>query len=190
MKYMSTIAICKGFALCRGFMTANDKFNYDPADSNTDTRYTQITYLDPGVGSFYRNSDFICGFDGSNLTVSDNYKDWFDKNVQLGDNNSALINIEEFKGTFCSFSTTDSVGIQWTCINPIPANKPFSPTLLKQNTNLSIQGDGKEHVIVSVRGSITINNKTINQYNYARVLGGKTADVVIPSGSEAVYLTR
>lgn len=189
MKYIASTTICKGFALCRGFITPSDKFNYDPADANVDTRYTQISYLSPGMGTFYRGNDPVCSFDGTNYTVSNDYKDWYTNNVQIGDNQSALMNIDAFKGTFCSFEA-GPLGCEWTCINPIPNDKPFTPTLLKQNTNMTIQGDGNTHIILSVKGSITINNKNINQYNYARVLEGKTADVVIPSGSEAIYLTR
>jgi hypothetical protein len=188
MKFIASTVLCKGFALCRGFITPNDVYNYDPADADVATRYTQIFYLIEGSGSLYSGQTFVGEYNGTNSNVIDSYKDTFDQYVQKGDR-SLLIDLRFVKGQPFSFQSGNN-GAGWLCINPVPADGLFTPELLKSNTSRTIVGDGNEHIVMCAKGSITINDKTFNQFNYARVLEGKTANIVVPSESEAIYLTR
>lgn len=188
MKFIASTVMCKGFALCRGFITPNDEYNYSPDDADIATRYTQIFYLIEGSGSLYSGNTYIGDYNGSNSSVIDEYKSQYDQYVQKGDT-SLLIDLRVFKGSPFSFKSGDK-GAGWLCINPVPADGLFNCNLIKSDTNFSITGDGKDHIIMCAKGNITINNITFNQFNYAKVSEGKIADVVVPSGSEAIYLTR
>lgn len=188
MKFIASTVLCKGFALCRGFITPNDVYNYDPSDSNIDTRYTQIFYLIEGSGSLYSKETYIGDYNGNNSSVIDEYKQQYDQYVQKGDT-SLLIDLRVFKGSHFSFRSGDK-GAGWLCINPVPSDKLFVPQLIKSNTSTTIVGDQNEHIVMCAKGNITINGITFNQFNYARVLEGKTAEIVVPSDSEAIYLTR
>lgn len=167
MKLMSTLAVCKGFAQCRGFITPNDSFEYTVNDTTADSKFSQIICLLEGSGVMYNS-------DGSEYGRSDapnvwDLRQYFGKTYKLVAGNK---------------------GATWLCINPIPADKFFSFELKRSNSNFTIIGDGREHVILCLRGTLNINDKELKQFNYSRILNGKTANIVIPSESEALYLTR
>ena len=186
MKFIASTVMCKGFALCRGFITPNDVYNYDPSDADIATRYTQIFYLIEGSGSLYSGDTYIGDYNGNNSSVIDEYKQRFDQYVQKGPT-SLLIDLRVFKGTKFSFRSGDK-GAGWLCINPVPPDSLYTPTLLTSDT--TIVGDDKDRVVMCAKGNITINDKKFDQFNYAKIMDGVTANVVIPSGSEAIYLTR
>jgi hypothetical protein len=165
MKLMSTLAVCKGFAQCRGFITPNDSFEYTISDTTTDSKFSQIFCLLEGGGVMYNS-------DGSEYG-------------RLND----VWDLREYFGKTYKFVAGDK-GAAWLCINPIPADKFFSFELKRSNTNFTIEGDGKEHIILCTKGTLNINDKELKQFNYSRILNGKTANIVIPGESEAIYLTR
>ena len=167
MKLMSTLAVCKGFAQCRGFITPNDSFEYTVNDTTTDSRFSQIFCLLEGGGIMYNA-------DGSEYGRSDVSNAW---------------DLREFFGKTYKFVAGDK-GATWLCINPMPADKFFSFELKRSDTSFTIEGDGKEHILLCTKGTLNINDNTLKQFNYSRILNGKTANVVIPSESEALYLTR
>lgn len=188
MKFIASTVLCKGFALCRGFITPNDSYNYSPEDSNIDTRYTQIFYMIEGSGSIKLNNNFVGSFDNNYSNVVPEYQDHYNTYVKQGAT-SLLIDLRIMQGSAFSF-TSGEKGAGWLCINPVPTDKLFDCDLILGGTSKTITGDGKEHIIMCAKGSITINDKTFSQFNYARVLEGKTANIVVPSDSEAIYLTR
>ena len=167
MKLMSTLAVCKGFAQCRGFITPNDSFEYSLNDTTSDAKFSQIFCLLEGGGIMYNS-------DGSEYGRSDT---------------TIALDLRDYYGKTYKFVAGDK-GAAWLCINPIPADNFFSFELKKSNSNFTITGDGKEHIILCTKGTISINDKELKQFNYSRILNGKTADIVIPSESEALYLTR
>jgi hypothetical protein len=188
MKFIASTVLCKGFALCRGFITPNDSYNYSPDDANIDTRFTQVFYMIEGSGSIHLNNNFVGQFNSGSSNVVPEYQQYYDQYVKRG-NSSLLIDLRGFQGSAFNF-TSGNNGAGWLCINPVPADKLFDCDLIRGNTNTTITGDGREHIVMCAKGNITINGKKFEQFNYARVLEGKTADIVVPSDSEAIYLTR
>jgi len=188
MKFIASNILCKGFALCRGSITPNDNYNYSPEDDNVDARYTQIFYLLEGNGHLKVENDIIGWYDNNIVTMNPECDSEI-RNHVFNNGATCLVDLKVFKGKPFGFISGDK-GASWICINPIPANKPFDCDLILGETSKTIVGDGKEHIVMCARGSIFINDKPFNIFNYARVLKGKTAEVVVPSGSEAIYLTR
>jgi hypothetical protein len=164
---MSTLAMCKGFAQCRGFITPNDSFEYSLDDTTSDAKFSQIFCLLEGGGIMYNE-------DGTEYGRSDISNAW---------------DLREFHGKRYKF-VSGNKGAAWLCINPIPADKFFSFELKRAGSTFEVNGDGKEHIILCIKGTLNINDKELKQFNYSRILNGKTAHVVIPSESEALYLTR
>ena len=165
MKNIASNVLCKGFVLCSGNISPNDEYHYNPADSTVDAKYTQIFYLIEGNGTLFKEDSFVGQFDGSSFTVSNNYQYYKDHNVIEG-NKSALVDLRFLKGSSFNFKAGDR-GASWICINPIPALKPFDCDLL--SNDFIINGDRKERIVVCSKGSITINDKQLKQYNYARI---------------------
>lgn len=163
----STTALCKGFAICTGHITANDTYQYSLEDTTTDTKYSQIFYL----------------FDGGGIMYDDNDNEYGRSDV------SNAWDLREFHRKKYKF-VSGNKGATWVCINPVPANKFFDMELVKSNSQKTIAGDGKEHIILCLKGIITVNGNELTSLKYSRILNGKVADVVVPSGSEAMYLTR
>ena len=188
MKLIASNILCKGFALCRGFITPHDTYNYSPEDANVDTRYTQIFYLLEGNGHLKYNNDVVMSYSDGVFTLNPSYKNEVENFINVK-GSTFMADLRGFKGRPFSFVSGDK-GAGWICINPVPASKPFDSSLILGGTTKTIVGDGKEHVVMCVRGSININDKSFNIFNYARVLEGKTAEIVVPSDSEALYLTR
>jgi hypothetical protein len=188
MKLMASLVLCKGFALCRGFITPNDTYSYDASETNVDTRFSQIFYMIDGGGTLNSSGKVI----GSNINGSQYVDpDWqsnYNDKVQMT-SNSMLVDLRDFYGKSYNFVAGDR-GAGWLCINPIPSGSFFSSSLLTAGTTRTIIGDGNEHIVMCAKGTITANDKPLNQFNYTRVLNGKTANIVVPSDSEAIYLTR
>ena len=57
--------------------------------------------------------------------------------------------------------------------------KSYSQVIGKEN---------EENVIVCLEGDMTVNDVPLKEFNYARVLKDKVANVVIPEGAVAVHL--
>jgi len=167
MKLESSIVICKGFALCRGHMTPGDSYSYTKDDTTQDARFSQVFYLVEGGGIMY---DGI----GREHGRSDASDVW---------------DFREYYGKSYRFLAGTS-GATWLCVNPLPSNKFFNVELIRENNNKTIVGDGAEHIILCAKGNLTINDKSLSQFNYSRILNGKTAEVNVPAGSEALYLSR
>ncbi len=167
MKLIGAFAVCKGFAMCRGHMTSNETYSYTQEDTQNDAKFSQIIYVIEGSGILFDHDNNRVRSSGSN-EVND---------------------LREFYGKPYKF-ISGSKGATWICINPFPADKFFDVRLIKQNLNEIIVGSEKENVIVCVKGSITINDKKIEQFKYARILNDKTANIVIDSDSSALHLTR
>ena len=160
MKLISSLHICKGFAMCRGHITANDQYEYTERETSEDTRFSQIFYLLEGSGiapdgNFYKDKLLM------------DMRDYFQKQYKFIAGNN---------------------GATWLCINPIPANKFFDAEIL--NTPTTIVGDGREHIIICAKGTIFANDKELKQFNYVRVLNEKTANISFSEDSEAIYLKR
>ena len=167
MKLMSTLALCKGFAQCRGHITANDSFEYTLDDTTSDSKFSQIFCLLEGGGIMYDDK-------GNEYGRSNTYNAW---------------DLREFHGKTYKF-VSGAHGATWLCINPIPVNKFFQFELKRSNSEFDMVGNDKEQIILCTKGDIIVNDKTLNVFNYARVWTGKSAHVKIPHNSEAIYLTR
>lgn len=165
MKLISTLSVCKGFAMCRGHITSNDFYEYTQEDVSSDARFSQIFYLLEGSGTVYNS-------DGSLHDKSDVSNAW---------------DIRYFYKKPYKFVAGDR-GATWICINPIPADKFFDMELIKQST--SIEGTEEEQNIICVKGTAIINDKQLKQFNYARIPNGKVANITVPEGSELLYIKR
>lgn len=188
MKLIASLVLCKGFALCRGFITPNDSYNYDASETNVDTRFSQIFYMIEGGGTLNCEGKVIGSNVNGNQYVDPEWRDAYNEKVQMS-SNSMLIDLRDFYGKSYNF-VAGEYGAGWLCINPIPSEKFFTPSLIRAGETKTIEGDGKEHIVMCAKGTITANDKSLNQFNYTRVLNGKTANIVVPSDSEAIYLTR
>jgi hypothetical protein len=167
MKLMSTLALCKGFAQCRGHITSNDSFALTQEDTSTDTKFSQIFCLLEGGGSIYDDK-------GIELGSSFDYNAW---------------DLRSLHGKTYSFKAGPH-GATWLCINPIPADKFFNFELKRSGTEFDMIGNDSDQIILCTKGNIFVNDKNLNIFNYARVWTGKSAHVKIPHNSEAIYLTR
>lgn len=168
MKKFETLAICRGFALCRGYITPNDSHEYSHSDTSTNARFSQIFYLTRGGGKLYKYDNTIYG-------ESDTPNIW---------------DLREFYKEPYILASGDK-GAEWICINPIPANKFFDFELLSTGTKKTIYGNKeKEQSIICLKGTLLINDKVFNKYNYTRILDGKIADITVNNDSEALYLFR
>jgi len=162
MKTIDKLIICKGFALCRGIMSPYDSYYYTLEETSTDTKFSQLLYLLYGGG------------------IAPDGKEY---------HNNLLLDVRDYYQKPFAFKS-GSAGAMWLCINPIPANKFFDASLIKAGETRTIVGDGKEHVILSAKGDIIANDKTLEMFQYTRVLNGKEAVITVPENSEAIYLTR
>jgi hypothetical protein len=163
MKFIDDISICKGFAICKGHMTGNEVYEYSAEDAKKDTVYSQILFGVNGTGAAYDSN-------GNKIT---------DINANV------LYDFKEYYGKKYSIRAFENGGT-WICINPIPANKFYTQKILTNDT--TIVGDGHEHVLICLFGSIVVNEKTLNQLQYARIFKDKTANIIIPDGSIAIHL--
>jgi hypothetical protein len=163
MKFIDNVSICKGFAICKGHMTGGEVYAYSAEDARNDAVYSQLLFGVNGSGAAY-------DADGNKII------DIFPNTVY---------DFKEYYGKGYSIRALENGGT-WICINPIPASKMYSYELLTGNTN--IVGDGSEHVLICIIGSISVNEKTLKQLQYARILKDKIANIVIPEGSMAIHL--
>ena len=167
MKTVETLAVCKGFALCRGSITADDFYEYTYNDTSTDAKFSQIFFLEEGSGELQNSDGTVYG---SSLV-------------------SGVWDLREFYKKIYRFVPYEK-GAKWICINPIPSNKFFNIEHLKAGTERTIIGNDKLEIILCLRGSLNINDKVFNQYNYARILKGKEAIIKVNDDSEALYMYR
>jgi hypothetical protein len=145
-------------------MKGNSNYPYNKEVTSKDSKFSQIYYLLEGGGTGplgYMSTENNRLFD---------FRDYYNSDYEL---------------------ISDERGITWLCINPIPANNFFDAKLLLEKEQYVFEGkQNKEQIIICVKNQITINNNTLNLFKYTRVLPGKTADIHIADGSEALYLSR
>jgi hypothetical protein len=165
MKVLTTNQICKGFVICIGHMTANETYSFTTADTTKNGGYSQLGYCLEGSANVL----------DSNGNVTDTYS--------AGN----LYDLKKHYNTAFSYTINSEVGGTWFCINPVPATKIYDGTLLTENTTTSYTGDGVESVVVCVNGTVTVNDKTLQNQNYVRILNGQTANVTVGAGSVALY---
>jgi len=163
----SPTVLCRGFAICTGHVTANETYEYSLEDTTVDTKFSQIFYLYEGSGALYDENDVI--YNKSSVPSVWDLRMYYKKKYKF---------------------VANKLGATWICINPIPAYNFFDIEHLHSNTTKTIIGDGKEHVILSLRNKIIVNDAELTHLKYSRILNGKVANVIVPSGSEALYLTR
>lgn len=195
MKFVVSNILCKGFVMCRGYITPGDVYNYSPSDAYVDSKFTQIFYMLEGNGTLKCNGEYIGSYDNGVLDIIPEYEEYFSKYLQKG--TSLMVDLRIFQGKSFCFEA-GSQGATWLCINPIPAVKFFDSSILLPNSATTIIGDGKEHIVICAKGKLSAKQgersdseeKIINQFNYVRVLNGKVANFTIPGDSEALYLTR
>jgi hypothetical protein len=166
MKFIDQTVLCKGFAICKGHITSNETYNYGLDETTKDTKFSQILYILDGVGG--------AAFDHEGNKITD---------MEFG----KAYDFKEYYGKEYLIKSYDTGGT-WIAINPVPASKVFIHELLNKNTNKTIVGTKEENIIICLEGSITINDKVLNQLQYARVLDGKTAEISINEKSIAMHL--
>lgn len=164
MKFIDNVSICKGFAICKGHMTSDEVYEYSSEDARNDAVYSQLLFGVNGSGAAY-------DADGNKI---------IDITIP-----NTVYDFKEYYGKGYSIKALENGGT-WICINPIPASKMYSHELLTNDT--TIVGDGAEHVLICMIGTINVNGKTLKQLQYARIFKDKTANIVIPEGSMAIHL--
>jgi len=199
MKFITPIQVCKGFTLCRGHMTSGEKWEYKGFDSLKDYNNqkgfecTQLFYLLEGDGVFYYNDEEVASFNtetNSLENISSNHIQKYNKVVNKLDN-SYLFDLRYFVDKPACLIAGKN-GATWVCINPLPYDHFFETELF--NGYKTIEGDGNEHIVFILKGEANImsdgNNVNLQQFRYSRILKGKTAHIVVPPGSQAIYMTR
>lgn len=164
MKLIDDLIMCKGFAICRGMMTAGETYTFTSANSSADGIFSQLGYCVSGDAILYDS----------------------DGNARLTFETGNLYDVREYYGKDFTITANENGGT-WICINPTPANKFYNGELLKENTTKTVKGGSKEQVVMCLSGVVSINDKVLNQFQYARVLNGKTAKIKIEPGALGIY---
>lgn len=164
MKLMDDLIMCKGFAICRGMMTAGETYSFTSANTSSDGIFSQLGYCVSGSAILYDSEGTAkIKFETGNLY---DVRDYYGKDFNIV--------AEENGGT-------------WICINPTPASKFYTGVLLKENTTKTIKGTDKEQVVMCLNGEIVVNDKTLKQFQYARILKGKTAKLTLGPDTMGIY---
>jgi hypothetical protein len=192
MKLVSPLQICKGFTMCRGHITSFDEWSYKGGNSSKDIEFSQLFYLIEGTGTLVYGDEEVAFLDENGPKVIDAYKDDYDRVVkQLG--NSYLFDFRDRYDKKYKL-VAGKYGATWMAINPLPNNHFFDAELFSGIKEIT--GDGNNHIILCVKGEVNVisseNNKEskLVQFQYTRVLNGKKIHVVVPPGSQAIYMTR
>jgi hypothetical protein len=166
--------LCRGFVCCIGSFTDGETDVKDPADWMNNGNFTQLLYIingpEDGKAAVYdeNNNPVIYIPTGSNTSLFD-LRDYYGKPHQI--------------------KAFNNISGAWMAINPIPANKFFYGELLSEDT--VIKGEkGLEKYVICAKNKITVNDKELKQPEYVYIRHGKTANISIPAGSKAIYLTR
>lgn len=165
MRLVDQLLMCRGFAICKGFISPGETWNFTTDDTSSDGVFSQLGYLVQGSGTLY--------------DADGNDRGRFE-------NPGSLYDMRDYYGKACSIKV-DSEGGSWICINPTPASKAYNGEVLKAETNKTIIGNDKEQVVVCLKGKISINDKVLDEFQYARIIKGKSANVVISSDSAGLY---
>lgn len=167
MKLLDPSIICKGFAICLGYMSSDDEYINEGEHLADNGQYSQLIYIIDGNGAIYNMDGTL-----DQVGVKGN-----------------VYNLEKYyRGQGYIFRTPKENGSYWFCINPIPSNKIFDYEVIKEGESKLIVGDGVERTIICVEGTIEVNGKELGVKQYARVLNEKTAEVKVNSKSAAVYI--
>ena len=75
-------------------------------------------------------------------------------------------------------------------INPVPYTNDITCELLKGPTTKTVTGTSVQSAVISVKGDIAANDKTLAAFKFARIPEGKTVDISVPEGSIGFYLSR
>lgn len=164
MKIVDDLIMCKGFAICRGTMTAGETYSFTSANTSADGIFSQLGYCASGSAILYD----------------------MDGNYKLKFETGKLYDVRDFYNKDF-YITAEENGGTWICINPTPANKFYKGSILEPDTVRTIKGSEKEQVVLCLSGKITINDKSLNQFQYARILKGKTAKISVDSDSLGIY---
>jgi hypothetical protein len=164
MKFIDNVSICKGFAICKGHMTAGETYTYSVEDASKDAVYSQLLFGLNGSGAAY---------DADGVKITD---------IVIP---NTLYDFKDYYGKEYSIRSAENGGT-WVCINPIPASKVYTHRVLIDG--IVIAGDDSENVVICMQGPISINGKLLKQLQYARIFKDKIADIQIPTGSIAVHL--
>ena len=165
MRFMEAPIICRGFVLCIGHISADHTFVVTPEDTMKDGTFSQVNYCIFGKCDLYDSSDNLV----DEIVEGDSYDG------------------TEYYGKGYKCVTPENIGGSWFSINPLPATKIYDFEVLGEDDTRTIVGDGIERTIICVTGSMTVNDKTLTEKQYARILNGKTANITIAKGSKAIY---
>jgi hypothetical protein len=159
-------ALCKGFALCTGFVTANDEVVVTVDSLKREGTFSQLFYGVMGSAKLYDLK--------GNLLLDCKEGNFYD-----------MRDFYHIGGYV--YKTGSEEGGSWFCINPFPSNKIYDYKVLNEGDTESVFGDGVERAILCVKGRVNINDKTLQQKQYARILKDKMATYTIEKDSLAVY---
>lgn len=165
MKVIETLAIHKGFAVCKGAMSSNDVYEYTAANTSADGVFSQLLFGIAGSGKVYdENDNFVMDIVDPG-TIYD-FKDLYGKGYKI---------------------VAGQYGGTWICINPMPADKVYNYELINSNESKIIIGTDKEQVVYCITGSITVNNREVKQMQYVRILKDTEANISVSKDSIALY---
>lgn len=166
MKFTETTTLCKGFALCIGYVTEDDSVSINVEHLKRDGNFSQIGYCEIGGATLYDLS--------GNKIMECNSDTFYDMRDLY------------HKGGY-QYKTNLGTGGSWFGINPIPSIKIYDAVLLREGDTDSILGDGIERTIICVKGTVKVNDKTLQPKQYSRILKDKMATYTLSKDSIAIY---
>jgi len=164
---ISNYSPCKGFVLFCCYTSNGTLYNYTENEIKEDGKFSQLLYVIDGTGQAVDENDNVIF------------------NLKKGE----LYDFKECQKSKVIFKYSSPTLI-WVSINPIPTKKYFTGQVLRSGNHI-INGDiNKEQNIICIKGNMTINDKQFKELNYATIKSDKVANITIPSGSEAILITR
>lgn len=166
MKFVERTTLCKGFAICTGYITENDKLLVTVEDLKRDGNFSQIGYCEVGGATLYDIND--------NKVIdceADNFYDLRDL---------------YHKGGYY-YTTDKGTGGSWFLINPIPSVKIYDAKLMREGDSKTVLGDDIERTVICVKGTVVINDKVLQSKQYSRILKDKMASFTVSKDSIAIY---
>ena len=152
---------CRGFVLCAGSLGPGEQYTF----TNTgDGDVNQIVYTLAG-GGIDEQDGVVIHFNAGEITDVSS----FANKPYLG--------------------TPGAEGVTWMCINPLPATKRYEHRLAPIGDSTFISNTPECHVICASETPIVCNGKTIQKFNYARILNGNTVNLNVPTGAAALIIT-
>jgi hypothetical protein len=157
------------FLFCVGYYGPHGTYPYF---SGGDGHYHQYVYIVEGYGiAEIRNEE-----NGPVIEYNDT--------KQPG----ALVDQSHTMNTWQTLTTTDS-SITLFYFNPIPATRNLTVNIVKAGTHNVVATD-KRITIVCITGPVTANGKEILSLQYAKVLPGKSAELVIPENAVCALVSE